>query len=133
MTKIKICGLKNKTDAIFAASLEVDYLGMVFVENVKRKITFDQAKDIVKSLSEIKNKPKLVGLFADQPLDYVKNTFNKFSLDYVQLCGDENFDYLSDLDLPFIKQIKIKWNYGEHIYMSAIITNISGITAYEKE
>ena len=55
MTKIKICGLKNKTDAIFAASLGVDYLGMVFVENVKRKVTFDQAKDIVKSLSEMKN------------------------------------------------------------------------------
>ena len=35
MTKIKICGLKDKTDAIFAASLGVDYLGMVFVENVK--------------------------------------------------------------------------------------------------
>jgi len=110
MTKIKICGLKNKTDAIFAASLGVDYLGMVFVENVKRKVTFDQAKDIVNSLSEIKNKPKLVGLFADQTLDYVKNTFNKFSLDYVQLCGDENFHYLSDLDLPFIKQIKISEN-----------------------
>ena len=110
MTKIKICGLKNKTDAIFAASLGVDYLGMVFVENVKRKVTFDQAKDIVNSLSEIKNKPKLVGLFADQTLDYVKNTFNKFSLDYVQLCGDENFHYLSDLNLPFIKQIKISEN-----------------------
>ena len=107
MTKIKICGLKDKTDAIFAASLGVDYLGVVFVENVKRKVTFDQAQDIVNSLSEIKDKPKLVGLFADQPLDYVKNTFSKFSLDYAQLCGDENFSYLTDLNLPFIKQIKI--------------------------
>ena len=102
MTKIKICGLKDKTDAIFAASLGVDYLGVVFVENVKRKVTFDQAQDIVNSLSEIKDKPKLVGLFADQPLDYVKNTFSKFSLDYAQLCGDENFSYLTDLNLPFI-------------------------------
>ena len=81
MTKIKICGLKDKTDAIFAASLGVDYLGMVFVENVKRKVTFAQAQDIVNSLGEIKDKPKLVGLFADQPIDYVKNTFSKFSLD----------------------------------------------------
>ena len=123
MTKIKICGLKNKTDAIFAASLGVDYLGMVFVENVKRKITFDQAKDIVKSLSEIKNKPKLVGLFADQPLDYVKSTFNTFSLDYVQLCGDENFDYLSDLNLPFIKQIKI----SENIKLTNVFNRIEKI------
>jgi phosphoribosylanthranilate isomerase len=110
MTKIKICGLKDKTDAIFAASLGVDYLGMIFVENVKRKVAFAQAQNIVNSLDEIKDKPKLVGLFADQPLDYVKNTFSKFSLDYVQLCGDENFNYLTDLDLPFIKQIKISEN-----------------------
>ena len=107
MTKIKICGLKDKTDAIFAASLGVDYLGMVFVENVKRKITYSQALDIVNSLGGIKDKPKLVGLFADQPIDYVKKTFSKFSLDYAQLCGDENFSYLTDLNLPFIKQIKI--------------------------
>ena len=71
MTKIKICGLKNKSDAIFASSLGVDYLGMVFVENVKRKVNFDQAQDIVDSLSKIKDSPKLVGLFADQSINYV--------------------------------------------------------------
>ena len=79
MTKIKICGLKNKSDAIFASSLGVDYLGMVFVENVSRKITFQQAQDIVDSMGKIKDSPKLVGLFADQSINYVKDIFNEFS------------------------------------------------------
>ena len=127
MIKIKICGLKDKSDAIFASSLGVDYLGIVFVENVKRKITFDQAQDIVDSLSEINDRPKLVGLFADQSKDYVKNIFNQFSLDYVQLCGNENIKYMNDLDLPFIKQIKI----SEKVKFTEIFENIKNIQSIE--
>ena len=39
MTKIKICGLKLKNDFEFVASLNVDYAGIIFVENVKRQIS----------------------------------------------------------------------------------------------
>ena len=90
-------------------------------------MNFDQAQDIVNSLSEIKDGPKLVGLFADQSIDYVKNIFSQFSLDYAQLCGDENLKYMNDLNLPFIKQIKI----SENVKFTEIFENIKNIQSIE--
>ena len=46
MTKIKICGLKLKNDFEFVASLNVDYAGIIFVENVKRQISTTEAEKI---------------------------------------------------------------------------------------
>ena len=44
MTKIKICGLKRREDVEFISSLGVDYAGMIFVENVRRKINEIEAE-----------------------------------------------------------------------------------------
>ena len=37
-TSIKLCGFKNIDDIIFATSLDINYLGMIFVENLPRSI-----------------------------------------------------------------------------------------------
>jgi len=108
MTKIKICGLKNNEDAEFASSIGVDYVGMIFVENVRRKVTLSEAASISNTIKNTIDAPELVGLFADQPIEVVKKIAKDFSLDYVQLCGQENKEYLNNLDIPFIKQIKLK-------------------------
>ena len=108
MTKIKICGLKLKNDFEFVASLNVDYAGIIFVENVKRQISTTEAEKISDVINKINNPPKLVGLFADQKLEYIKKIYHRYGLDYVQLCGSENEEFLNELDIPFIKQIKLK-------------------------
>ena len=108
MTKIKICGLKLKNDFEFVASLNVDYAGIIFVENVNRQICTTEDEKISDVINKINNPPKLVGLFADQKLEYIKKIYHRYGLDYVQLCGSENEEFLNELDIPFIKQIKLK-------------------------
>jgi len=36
--QIKLCGFKNIEDIIFASSLDIDYLGMIFVKDMPRTI-----------------------------------------------------------------------------------------------
>ena len=133
MTKIKICGLKLKNDFEFVASLNVDYAGIIFVENVKRQISTTEAEKISDVVNKINNPPKLVGLFADQKLEYIKKIYHRYGLDYVQLCGSENEEFLNELDIPFIKQIKLKndINIKEIFNQIEFVKSIGGLVSID--
>ncbi len=133
MTKIKICGLKQKKDFEFVASLNVDYAGIIFVENVNRKISKIEAEKISNAANKISNSPKLVGLFADQKLEYIKQIYHRYALNYVQLCGSENNEFLNELDIPFIKQIKLKndINYKEIFNQIEFVKSIGGLVSID--
>jgi len=133
MTKIKICGLKLKNDFEFVASLNVDYAGIIFVENVKRQISITEAEKISDVINKINNPPKLVGLFADQKLEYIKKIYHRYGLDYVQLCGSENEEFLNELDIPFIKQIKLKndINFKKIFNQIEFVKSIGGLVSID--
>ena len=133
MTKIKICGLKLKNDFEFVASLNVDYAGIIFVENVKRQISTTEAEKISDVINKINNPPKLVGLIADQKLEYIKKIYHRYGLDYVQLCGSENEEFLNELDIPFIKQIKLKndINFKQIFNQIEFVTSIGGLVSID--
>ena len=133
MTKIKICGLKLKNDFEFVASLNVDYAGIIFVENVKRQISTTEAEKISDAINKINNPPKLVGLFADQKLEYIKKIYHRYGLDYVQLCGSENEEFLNELDIPFIKQIKLKKdiNFKQIFNQIEFVKSIGGLVSID--
>ena len=133
MTKIKICGLKLKNDFEFVASLNVDYAGIIFVENVKRQISTTEAEKISDTMNKISNPPKLVGLFADQKLEYIKKIYHRYGLDYVQLCGSENEEFLNELDIPFIKQIKLKndINFKQIFNQIEFVKSIGGLVSID--
>ena len=52
--------------------------------------------------------PRLVGLFADQPVDDVNRTMDRCGFDLAQLCGDETPVYWKGVEAPIIKQIKVR-------------------------
>ena len=52
--------------------------------------------------------PKIVGLFANQPADFVNSVINQCGLDYVQLCGDEPPEFWDQLAAPVIRQVKVR-------------------------
>ena len=133
MTKIKICGLKLKNDFEFVASLNVDYAGIIFVENVKRQISTTEAEKISDAMNKISTPPKLVGLFADQKLEYIKKIYHRYGLDYVQLCGSENEEFLNELDIPFIKQIKLKndINFKQIFNQIEFVKSIGGLVSID--
>ena len=37
-TQIKLCGFTNIADVKYAVSLNIDYLGMIFVDNTQEKL-----------------------------------------------------------------------------------------------
>ena len=112
MTRFKICGLRDVGNALVAADAGADFLGFVFVPGVRRQLTEDLAEAIIRDYRRCqqrdKNGPRLVGLFADQPLDDVNRIGEHCGLDLAQLCGDEPPEYWRQVSVPVIKQIKVR-------------------------
>lgn len=104
-TIIKICGIRDVQSASVAADEGADMLGMIFVPASRRYVTEAKAVDI---RNTVNGKAKLVGVFKDAPLDYVKSVANKLSLDYVQLHGTETPEYALSLKFPVIKAFTLK-------------------------
>ena len=52
--------------------------------------------------------PKVVGLFANQPADFIDSVAELCGLDYAQLCGDEPPDFWNGLSVPVIRQVKVR-------------------------
>ena len=106
--KVKICGIRRLEDAQVAADAGADYIGLVFVPGRPRRVDLPTAVAIV---SGIKAKgvdaPKVVGLFADQPLEEVNHTANACGLDLLQLCGGESTEYCAGAVRPVIKVIHV--------------------------
>lgn len=109
MTEFKICGLKSLEHALAAADAGASLLGFVFVENVRRRIAVDQAQRLIQTIRDIcgADCPRIVGLFANQPLNQVNRIANRCRLDAVQLCGDEPPDYWDNIDAWVIRQVKV--------------------------
>ena len=96
--------------AQIAAEVGADFIGFVFVPEVRRQITLEQAKSI---LFEYRSSfsgdgPKLVGLFLNQSVQLVNRIVEECKLDMVQLCGDEPPEYWCQIIVPVVKQIKVR-------------------------
>jgi phosphoribosylanthranilate isomerase len=92
--KIKICGNTNILTAEIFNEFLPDYIGFIFAENSRRKISIDKAQDFKQVL---KSNIKTVGVFANQDISFLQNVIESKSIDLVQLHGDENNDYILEL------------------------------------
>jgi phosphoribosylanthranilate isomerase len=105
--KIKICGINDEKSAF--ASIDADYIGLVFFDKSPRCISSNLAKRIIRRLN---GGPKKVGLFVNQKIDSVERISKDVGLDIIQLHGDEDVRYVSDLkkiiNKPIIKAVPIK-------------------------
>lgn len=120
MIRVKICGIGNPADACVAAEAGADFIGMVFVPERRRRITPNDAKDIVDAVRALdaplrpgsgQASPRMVGLFADQPLEEVNEVVAHCVLDAVQLCGQESVEYASAVDCEVIKVVHVPASY----------------------
>ena len=110
---VKICGVQEVGDALAAAEAGADFVGLVFVPGRRRRLDVDKARGLTSSLRESLGKPpKVVGLFADQPLEEVHAVVRRCGLDMVQLCGEESLDYCGQVEVPLIKVIHVPNGLG---------------------
>jgi phosphoribosylanthranilate isomerase len=106
----KICGIRSSQSAFAAAKASSNYIGFNFVTASKRLIDANQAKTIIRALKNAHpepNRPKVVGVFANQPLLYINSVAEYCDLDMVQLSGDEPFSFAQRVISPVIKAIKV--------------------------
>ncbi len=113
-THFKICGIRDADTAIVAAEAGAAMLGFVFVEGVRRQLIPERGAEIIaeyrarREPSPRLGSPGLVGLFANQPADFINRIARDCGLDHAQLCGDEPFEFWDELDIPVIRQIKVR-------------------------
>ena len=107
--EFKICGLKSLEHALAAADAGASLLGFVFVPGVRRQVSVEQARDVICHTRELRgaNCPRIVGLFANQPLREVNKIVKQCDLDFAQLCGDEPPDYWDNVDAWVMRQVKV--------------------------
>lgn len=90
---IKICGITKSQEIQDINEVKPDYIGFVFAES-KRKVNAIEAKE----LSSILNKNiKIVGVFRNNTEEEILNVLKEVPLDAVQLHGDEDNEFISNL------------------------------------
>lgn len=92
-TKIKICGLRRLEDVEYVNNYKPDYVGFVFAKS-KRQVTQELADELRKSLDPTITR---VGVFVNQPLEWVADLINQDIIQYAQLHGDEDQQYITKL------------------------------------
>ena len=87
--QVKICGLTNRDDALAAADAGADFLGFIFYPPSKRQAEPEVVERFVDALKALPAPPKLVGVFVDEPVDYMLSIVERCQLDLIQLHGSE--------------------------------------------
>ncbi len=95
---VKICGITNSEDALWATNLGADYIGLNFCALSKRKISSEKAKEIVQGIPPF---VKVVGVFMDPTLFDLEKIIKLVKLSALQLHGTETPLFLAELKSKF--------------------------------
>ena len=103
-TRVKICGLTRAEDARVAIEAGADALGFVFWPRSPRAVSIEQAARIVR---DVPMTVTTVGVFVDQPLEFIARTVAAVGLRAVQLHGDEPMEQWTAVPCPCIKSVPV--------------------------
>lgn len=106
MTKIKICGLSGVDDALVAAKAGADFLGMVFAPS-RRQVNLESALKLVEAVRTSGYQSSLTGVFVNEDPEQLNQIASTLQLDWIQLSGDENWEYCRNIERPIIKVIHV--------------------------
>ncbi|MBI4640303.1 MAG: phosphoribosylanthranilate isomerase [Candidatus Tectomicrobia bacterium] len=103
--KVKICGITNLYDALYAVEAGADALGFVFYEPVPRYIRPEEARRIISFLPPFLT---TVGLFVNPTLARVKEIIEVAQVDAIQLHGEIDPEVVNMLGKRAIMAIRVK-------------------------
>ncbi len=104
-TRTKICGFTRVDDAVAAAKLGVDAIGLVFYPPSPRNVNLEQAADIVSALPAFIT---VVALFVDEKERRIKEILSQVSIDCIQFHGNEAATDCRIYNKSYIKAIRMK-------------------------
>lgn len=107
MIRIKICGIKEKSQALGASRAGADLIGLVLAPS-RRQVTATQAQEIASVVREHSRATGVVGVFVNMPAPAVNQIARTCGLDWVQLSGDESWAYCQQINQPLIKAVRIR-------------------------
>jgi phosphoribosylanthranilate isomerase len=106
--RIKICGLKQPSQALAIAALGVDALGFICVPQTPRYLTSAQIGEIAGQLQAAGHTVRRIGVFADADWSNIVATVEQGNLTGVQLHGAESPEFCLKVraSLPNVELIK---------------------------
>jgi len=104
MTRIKICGITRREDALLAAELGADAVGVVHVRESMRFTDLEKAMEVFNSIPPFISK---VIVMAPKTINEIEG----IHADYIQLHGEESPEFVKEIkensNIKIIKQIPV--------------------------
>lgn len=93
--KVKICGMTHPADAEYAALSGADYIGIIFSDISKHKVSLPLAQDIAYAARQAGAEP--IGVFIDETASQIALICEKTGIHWIQLHGP-----IPQQDLPLL-------------------------------
>lgn len=102
MTRIKCCGMTRVEDALLAARLGADAIGLVFTARSRRRVSLEQARAIRQALPPFVD---AVALFMDDEAAFVADVVAALQPDLLQFHGSEPDAWCAQFSRRYLKAI----------------------------
>lgn len=122
-TRIKFCGITRIEDALAAAALGVDALGLVFAEGSPRQLELPAAAAIRRRIPPLVT---VVSLLRNHSAAHVREVIAAVRPDLLQFHGDEEPAFCASFGLPYLKVVGMK---GLHRPLAEIARDYAGAAA----
>ena len=106
-TRIKICGINHRDDALKAVECGADAIGLIFVEKSPRFVSLTEARVIAESMPPFVT---VVGLFMNASAETVREALKVVPLNLLQFHGEESPEFCDQFAKPYIKVLRMREN-----------------------
>jgi len=103
--RVKICGITNLEDALFAIEAGADALGFVFYEKSPRFIDPEAARKIIAELPPFVER---VGLFVDESNERIERICEYCNISLAQLHWDVDEEFLKRLEVKSLPVVRAR-------------------------
>ena len=104
-TRVKICGFTRSDEAVIAARLGVDAIGLVFYPPSPRNVDIEQAVTIVNALPAFTS---VVALFVDAEEAKIREVLARVPIDCLQFHGNESPEACRIYGKRYIKAVPMQ-------------------------